>query len=89
VSDLHIYDDSHGDIGLTFRRIDGCLPFIRLPHNLSLDIIGHCDLDNICEALNACENLRSPLCQSATRNMSLLFWLYPHICMRWTPGIQE
>ena len=25
----------------------------------------------------------------ATRNMSLLFWLYPHICMRWTPGIQE
>ena len=64
VSDLHIQDDLQGDIGLTFRRIDGCLPFIRLPRNMSLDIIGRCGLDNIYKALQACENLRTPLCRS-------------------------
>ena len=51
VSDLHIQDDPQGDIGLTFRCIDGCLPFIRLPRNTSLDIIGRCGLDNIYKAL--------------------------------------
>ena len=64
VSDLYIHDDPQGDIGLTFRRIDGCLPFIRLPRNTSLDIIGRCGLDNIYKALQACENLRTPLCRS-------------------------
>ena len=29
-SKLHIQDDLRGDIGLTFCRIDGCLPFIHL-----------------------------------------------------------
>jgi hypothetical protein len=78
VSDLHIDDDSHGDIGLTFRRIDGCcLPFIRLPHNLSLDIIGHCDLDNIYEALNACENLCSPICRSNKKRVFTDFGFIP------------
>ena len=80
VSDLHIDDDSHGDIGLTFRRIDGCLPFIRLPRNLSLDIIGHCDLDNIYEALNACENLRSLLCRSNKKRVSTDSGLLDVIC---------
>jgi len=64
VSDLHIEDDLRGDIGLTFRRIDGCLPFIRLPRNTSIDIFGRCGLNNIYAALRACENLRSPLCRS-------------------------
>ena len=64
VSDLHIQDDIRGDIGLTFCRIDGCLPFIRLPRNISLSIIGQCGLVKIYNALRACENLRSPLCRS-------------------------
>jgi hypothetical protein len=43
VLDLHIQDDIRGDIGLTFCRIDGCLPFIHLPLNISLDIIDNVD----------------------------------------------
>lgn len=64
VSDLHIKDDLRGDIGLTYRRIDGCLPFIRLPRNTSLAIISACGLVKVYNALQACENLRSPLCRS-------------------------
>jgi hypothetical protein len=57
VSDLYIQDNIRGDIGLTFHRIDGCLPFIRLPCNISLSIIGQCGLIKIYSALQACENL--------------------------------
>ena len=64
VSDLHIQDDLQGDIGLTFCRIDGCLPFICLPHNISLDIIGQCGLGKMYNALQACANLCTPLCRS-------------------------
>ncbi len=64
MTDLHIQDDLHGEFGLFFRRIDGCLPFICLPRNISLQIIGHCGLVKIYKALHACENLRSPLCRS-------------------------
>jgi hypothetical protein len=58
VSDFHIQDDIRGDIGLTFCRIDGCLPFICLPRNISLSIIGQCGLVKIYNALQACENLQ-------------------------------
>ncbi len=51
MSDLHIKDDLQGDIGLTFRRIDGCLPFICLPCNTSLAIIGECGLLKVYNAL--------------------------------------
>jgi len=64
VSDLHIEDDIRGVIGLTFRRVDGCLPFIRLPRHTSLEIIGRCGLTKIYNALQACENLRTPLIRS-------------------------
>jgi hypothetical protein len=64
VTDLHVQDDLRGEFGLTFRRIDGCLPFTRLPHNTSLQIISHCGLVKIYKALHACENLCSPLCRS-------------------------
>ena len=69
VSDLHIQDDIQGDIGLTFRRIDGCLPFIRLPRNTSLSIIGQCGLVKIYSALQACENLRPPLHRSEKKRV--------------------
>ena len=83
MSDLHIEDDLRGDIGLTFRHIDGCLPFIRLPRNTSLNSIGHCGLDNIYTALRACENLHSPLCRSNKKCVLTDFG------KRWTSGIQE
>ena len=77
VSDLHIQDDLRGDIGLTFRRIDGCLPFIRLPRNISLSIIGQCGLVEIYSALRACENLRPPLCRSQTKRVFTDFGKLP------------
>jgi hypothetical protein len=39
VRDLHIEDELCGDIGLSFPRIDGTSPFIRLPRQVSLKII--------------------------------------------------
>ncbi len=38
VSDLYFQDDIRGDIGLTFCRIDSCLPFIHLLHEITLSI---------------------------------------------------
>jgi hypothetical protein len=78
VSDLHVKDDLRGDIGLTFCHIDGCLPFIRLPHNTSLAIIGECGLLKVYNALQACENLRSPICRSNKKCVFTNFDKPPH-----------
>jgi hypothetical protein len=43
---------------LTFRQTDGVSSFIRLPRQMSLDIIGECGLTKIHNSLVACENLR-------------------------------
>ena len=77
MTDLHIQDDLRGELGLTFRRIDGCLPFIYLPHNTSLQIIGHCGLVKIYKALHACENLCSPLCWSNKKRVFIDFGKTP------------
>jgi hypothetical protein len=69
VSDLFIQDDLQDDIGLTFHRMNGCLPFIRLPRATSLSIIGRCGLDKIHAALKACETLRIPLCRSEKKRV--------------------
>jgi len=69
VSDLFIPDDIRGDIGLTFRRIDGSLPFIRLPRDISLSIIGKCGLKKIYNALQACQNLCPPLLRSNKKHV--------------------
>jgi len=52
VRDLHIEDELYGDIGLSFPRIDGTSPFIRLPRRVSLDIISHVGLPAIYDALH-------------------------------------
>jgi len=58
VRELHIEDEIRCDIGLTFRQTDGVSSFIRLPRQMSLDIIGECGLTKIHNSLLACENLR-------------------------------
>ena len=58
VRDLHIEDEVRGDIGLSFPRIHGTSPFIRLPRDVSLAIIAECGLPIIYSALEACEKLR-------------------------------
>ena len=56
---LHIPDDHEPNIGPTAPRMDDDVPaFIRLPRQMSLDIIGEFDLEKILSSLTACENLR-------------------------------
>ncbi len=62
VSQLHREDESNPSVGLTFPRINNALPFIRLPCCLSLDIFDQSGLDNIYNALDACEKLRKRPC---------------------------
>ena len=50
VGNLHIEDELSGDMGLSFPRIDGTSPFIRLPHQMSLEIISHVGLPAIYDA---------------------------------------
>ena len=65
VRDLHIEDELCGDIGLSFPRIDGTSPFIRLPRQVSLEIMSHVGLPAIYDALSHCEKLRRvALCRS-------------------------
>ena len=55
---LHIEDELRGNIGLSFQKIEGVSPFIRLPRQISLDIIAECGLSRIYEAMQECEKLR-------------------------------
>jgi hypothetical protein len=50
VGNLHIEDELSGDMGLSFPRIDGTSPFIRLPCQMSLEIISHVGLPAIYDA---------------------------------------
>jgi hypothetical protein len=56
---LYIPDHNEPNIGLTAPMMDDDISaFILLPRQLSLDIIGEFDLDQILTSLTACENLR-------------------------------
>jgi hypothetical protein len=55
---LHVEDETRPNIGLTFPKLDGVYPFIRLPRQLSLGIIAKCGLEKVTQALTACEMLR-------------------------------
>ena len=61
VRELHIEDEIRCDIGLIFRQTDGVSSFIRLPRQMSLDIIGECGLTKIHNSLLACEPSVSPI----------------------------
>ena len=67
ISQLHCEDESNPSVGLTFPRINNALPFIRLPRHMSLDIIGQSGLDNLYNALDACEKLRKRQCVRSKR----------------------
>ena len=58
VTHLHIEDDLRCDIGLTYRQIDGSSAFVRMPRQMSLNIIAECGLLKIHNSLLACEKLR-------------------------------
>jgi hypothetical protein len=59
VNMLHVEDEMNPNLGLTFHKIDGIRPFIRMPRNMSLSITANVGFNKIIHSLNACENLRS------------------------------
>jgi hypothetical protein len=54
---LHIEDEISPNIGLTYPKLDGVYPFIRLPRKQSLGLIAECGLEKVTKALTACEML--------------------------------
>ena len=57
VHQLHVDDETQPTLGLTYPKILGVHPFIRMPRQMSLDIIGEVGLEKITNSLTACEKL--------------------------------
>ncbi len=55
---LHVQDESNPSHGLTFPRIYGALPFIRMPQKNSLAITRKITMKDIVAALEECERLK-------------------------------
>ena len=55
---LHVEDVTDPNLGLTYHKIDGIRPFIRMPRNMSLRITANVGLKKIMNSLEACEKLR-------------------------------
>ena len=61
---LHVEDETRPNFGLTFPKLDGVYPFIRLPRQMSLGIIAKFGLDKVNRSLSACKKLRrTALCR--------------------------
>ena len=55
---LHVQDETNPCRGLAFARVDGALPFIRMPRQQSLGGIGQISMKEIFCALEECEKLK-------------------------------
>ncbi len=55
---LHVEDETKPTIGLTYPKILGVHPFIRMPRQMSWEIIEEVGLEKITNSLRACEKLR-------------------------------
>ena len=58
VNELHVEDDTRPNIGLTYSKVVDIRPFIRMPRQMSLDIISEVGLQKITNSLQKCEKLR-------------------------------
>ncbi len=62
---IHVQDEPDPLRGLTFSRVDGVLPFARLPRKQSLDTIQKFSIKELISALEECEKLKkTPLFRS-------------------------
>ncbi len=57
VNVLYVENEIDPNIGLTFPKMDGVNPFIRMPRRMCLEILEECDLTKINNSLSACEKL--------------------------------
>jgi hypothetical protein len=58
VNELHVEDETRPNIGLTYCKVIDICPFIRMPRQMSLDIIADVGLQKITSSLEKCEKLR-------------------------------
>jgi hypothetical protein len=59
VNMLHVEDEINPNLGLTYHKIDGNRPFIRMPRNMALSITANVGFKKIMNSLDACAKLRS------------------------------
>ncbi len=57
-SHLHVQDESNPLRGLTFPRVDGALPFIKMPCDDLLSITQKVTMNDIVSTLEECERLK-------------------------------
>ena len=55
---LCVPDDSNPLRGLTFPRVDGVLPFIKMPRDYALSITAEVTVNDIVDTLEECERLK-------------------------------
>jgi hypothetical protein len=57
---IHLYvpDDSNPLRGLTFPRVDGVFPFIKMPRDYALSITKEVTVNDIVDTLEECERLK-------------------------------
>ncbi len=83
---LHVQDESNPSRGLTFPRVDGALPFIRIPQKNSLAITRKITMKDIVAALEECERLKkTPLIRSDRKR---IFGDYGRPVMYTSAGVQ-
>ena len=60
VDSIHLYvpDDSNPLCGLTSPRVDGVLPFIKMPRDYALSITAELSVNDIIDTLEECERLK-------------------------------
>jgi hypothetical protein len=83
---LHVQDETDPVYGLTSTRVDGTLPFIRLPRQQSLNIIGKFSMNEIVIALEQCEKLKKSSLQRSKKKC--VFGDYGEPVMYTSAGVQ-
>ncbi len=60
---IHLYvpDDSNPLHGLTFPRVGGVFPFIKMPRDYALSITAEVTVNDIVDTLEECERLKKTL----------------------------
>ncbi len=84
---IHLYvpDDSNPLHGLTFPRVNGVLPFIKIPRDYALSITEEVTVNDIVDTLEECERQKTSLIRSQCKR---IFGGYGQPVMYTSVGVQ-
>ena len=82
---IYVQDEVNPLRGLTFTRVDGVRPFIRLPRQMSLNILRQNGMEKIFSALEECSMKRASLVRSDRKR---IFGDYGERVMATCAGVQ-